>query len=207
MKFPKVFWASLVVVLVILADQILKIWIKTNFMLYENIKIADWFYLYFIENNGMGYGIELMDKTFLSIFRIIASTGLLYYLYLLIRRDYPLPYIVCISLIFAGAVGNIIDSIFYGVVFDSSYGQLASFMPAGGGYSTWLQGKVVDMFYFPLIRTSWPSWVPSWGGDEFIFFSPIFNVADAAISVGIAVLLLFYRNTLSKGMEITSIES
>lgn len=206
MKFSKGFWAVLVIILVLLADQILKIWVKTNMVLHESIRITDWFYIYFTENNGMAFGIEVIGKFFLSIFRIIASIGIAYYLYLLVKRNYKIGYIICISLIFAGAVGNIIDCIFYGVIFDSSYGQLATLFPAEG-YSSWLHGKVVDMFYFPIIRTTWPSWVPSWGGEEFIFFRPIFNLADASISVGIIILLLFYRKTLSQGLEKKQVEA
>ena len=116
-------------------------------------------------------------------------------------RNYAFGFIACISLIFAGAIGNIIDSIFYGVVFDHSFGQVASFMPEGGGYASWLHGKVVDMFYFPLIQTVLPEWIPVWGGEEFIFFRPIFNLADSAICVGVFLLLLFYRHTLSTSLS------
>jgi signal peptidase II len=128
----------------------------------------------------------------LSVFRIVAVLFIGYYLYKLVKENYKFGFIACISLVFAGAVGNIIDSIFYGVIFDHSFGQLATFMPEGGGYASWLHGKVVDMFYFPIIDTNWPAWMPFVGGEHFIFFSPIFNFADAAISCGIIALLLFY---------------
>jgi len=197
MKLPKGFWAIAVVLLVLIADQALKIWVKTNMYLGQSFEITSWFKIYFTENNGMAFGIEVIGKLFLSVFRIIASCVLIYYLYQIVKRKLPTGYIVCIALIFAGAVGNIIDCIFYGVIFDSSYGQVATMFPPGGGYATWLHGKVVDMFYFPLFN--FPDWIPFLGGWE--FFSPIFNIADAAISVGVATLILFYRKTLAKELE------
>jgi signal peptidase II len=197
-KFPKGATAILVVLLVLIADQVLKIWVKTNMALYESIEIASWFKLYFVENNGMAFGIEVLGKLFLSLFRIIAVCFIGYYIYLLIERDFSHGYIACISLILAGALGNIIDSVFYGEIFTASYpGHVASLVPVGHGYSDWLHGKVVDMFYFPLIEGTFPSWLPVWGGEDFIFFRPIFNLADAAITVGIILLLIFYRKVLS----------
>lgn len=148
----------------------------------------------------MAFGIEVIGKLFLSIFRIVAVGFIGYYLYSLVKKNYPFGFIACISLILAGAIGNIIDSIFYGVIFDHSYGQVATLFPEGGGYAGWLHGKVVDMFYFPLIETTWPDWLPIWGGQEFVFFRPIFNLADSAICVGVFLLLIFYRNTLSKSL-------
>lgn len=197
-KFPKGATAILVVLLIILADQILKIWVKTNMSLYEMIEIRSWFKLYFVENNGMAFGIEVLGKLFLSLFRIIAVCFISYYIYLLVKKDFSHGYIACISLILAGALGNIVDSVLYGEIFTASYpGHVASLVPIGNGYSDWLHGKVVDMFYFPLIEGNFPSWFPLWGGEDFIFFRPIFNFADAAITVGILLLLLFYRKTLS----------
>ena len=207
MKLSKGFWAITVVLLVLIADQALKIWVKTNMVLGDSIPgmpggyPTGWFYLYFTENPGMALGIQVLPKMFLSIFRIIASCVIVYYLYQIVKRNFSTGYIICISLIFAGAVGNIIDSVFYGVIFDSSYGQVATLFPLDGGYSTWLHGKVVDMFYFPIIKSAWPAWMPFWGGKDFIFFSPIFNIADAAISVGVAILILFYRKTLAHDFE------
>lgn len=178
-------------------DQCVKIWIKTHLMLGENIEITPWFYIWFTENNGMAFGLEVISKLFLTLFRIVAVIFIGYYLYQIIKKKYPNGYIVCIALILAGALGNIIDSVFYGVVFDHSKFQVATFLPSGGGYGTWFHGKVVDMFYFPLFSFEWPDWMPFVGGTEFLFFRPIFNVADAAISVGVIVLLIFYRKYLS----------
>jgi signal peptidase II len=200
MKYSKGWGAVLIILILLTADQALKIWIKTHMQLHESIEITKWFYLYFTENPGMAFGIEVIGKLFLSVFRIIAVGFIGYYLYGLVKKNYGFRFIACIALIWAGAMGNIIDSIFYGVVFDHSYGQVATFMPAGGGYETWLHGKVVDMFYFPIVQTVMPEWVPVWGGEEFVFFRPIFNLADSAICVGVFVLLIFYRHTLSESL-------
>ena len=200
MKYSKGKGAVCIVILLLLLDQILKIWIKTHLELHESIKITSWFYLYFTENPGMAFGIEVIGKLFLSIFRIVAVGFIGYYLYSLVKKNYPFGFIACVSLIQAGAIGNIIDSVFYGVIFDHSFGQVATLFPEGGGYAGWLHGKVVDMFYFPLIETTWPDWLPIWGGQEFIFFRPIFNLADSAICVVVFLLLLFYRNTFSKSL-------
>ena len=189
MRYSKGWGAALIVMLLLILDQALKIWIKTHMQLHESIEITPWFYLYFTENPGMAFGIEVIGKLFLSVFRIIAVGFIGYYLYKLVKQNYAFGFIACISLIFAG------------VVFDHSFGQVASFMPEGGGYASWLHGKVVDMFYFPLIQTVLPEWIPVWGGEEFIFFRPIFNLADSAICVGVFLLLLFYRHTLSTSLS------
>jgi len=168
--------------------------------LYESIEITPWFQLLFTENSGMAFGIEVVGKLFLTLFRIAAVGFIAGYLCKIVRHNYPFSYVACIALILAGAIGNIIDSIVYGVLFGHSYGQVASFMPEGGGYAGWLYGNVVDMFYFPLIKTTWPEWAPVWGGQEFIFFRPIFNLADAAICVGVFLLFIFYRRTFSKSL-------
>ena len=191
----------MVILLVLIADQASKIWIKTHMQLYESIEVTKWFYIYFTENNGMAFGMELFGKLFLSLFRIVAVGFIGYYLYTLIRKNYPFGYIATIALIFAGAMGNIIDSVFYGVLFNHSYGQIATLFPPDGGYSTFLYGKVVDMLYFPLISTTLPEWVPIWGGEEFVFFRPIFNLADSSITIGVFILVLFYRKTMSRSME------
>ena len=201
MKYSKGVGAVFIILLLLTADQVLKIWIKTHMQLHESIEITKWFYLYFTENPGMAFGIEVIGKLFLSVFCIIAVGFIGYYLFGLIKKDYSFRFIACIALVWAGAMGNIFDSIFYGVFFDHSYGQVATFMPAGGGYETWLHGKVVDMFYFPIFETVLPSWVPIWGGQDFVFFRPIFNLADSAICVGVFVLLLFFRRTLSESLS------
>jgi signal peptidase II len=194
--------AIFVITLVIIADQAFKIWVKTHMSLYESIKIADWFSIHFVENPGMAFGWQLGGKLFLSLFRIVAIFFIGYYLYGLVRQGYRKGYIACIALILAGAFGNIIDSVFYGEIFSASYqGHVASFVPFGEGYSGWLHGNVVDMLYFPLVESTFPSWFPVWGGENFIFFSPVFNIADSAITVGIFILLVFYRKTLSVSLE------
>jgi signal peptidase II len=160
--------------------------------------ITDWFKIYFVENNGMAFGIEAGGKLFLSIFRIIAVTFIILYMRKLVKLRYKTSFISFIALILAGAVGNIIDSIFYGVLFEASYpGHVASLVPWGQGYSTLLHGKVVDMLYFPLFSGTFPEWMPFVGGEDFLFFRFIFNIADSAITVGVILLLLFYRKTLS----------
>jgi signal peptidase II len=202
MKLSKSFGAIAVILLILLVDQTTKIWIKTHLFLNESIPITQWFEIRFVENNGMSMGIEVIPKLFLSIFRIVASFAIIYYLYLLVKKNYPFGYIICIVMIFAGAIGNIIDSIFYGVVFsDSTSFSKAILFPSEGGYGSWLHGKVVDMFYFPLFEFIWPSWIPWVGGSEFIFFRYIFNTADASISIGIIILFLFYKNTFSESFE------
>ncbi len=166
--------------------------------MHEKIRVTDWFYIFFTENRGMAFGMEIIGKLFLTSFRIIVVVALLYYLFRLVRRNVPTGFIVCLSLIVAGALGNIIDSVFYGLIFNNPPAPMvAEFVPFGMGYEEIFYGRVVDMFYFPLIESQWPSWVPWLGGEPFVFFSPIFNFADAAISCGIVALLLFYHKRLS----------
>lgn len=196
--------AIAVIAAVLIVDQAFKIYIKTHFELGEEVKVlGDWFRLHFVENNGMAFGMQLSEgswgKMALSLFRLCAVAAIGYYLVKLCRRGRAgAGYVVCIALVLAGAVGNIIDSVFYGVIFDSSWGQVATLFPEGGGYGSWLHGKVVDMLFFPLIEGRLPDWMPFCGGDHFLFFSPVFNVADSAICVGIACLLLFFRDELSR---------
>lgn len=189
--------AILIVIAILLIDQIIKIWVKTHMTLGQAITIASWFQIRFIENNGMAYGMEIGSKLVLSIFRVVAVGFIGYYIWQQVRQGARRGYIVCLSMVLAGAAGNIFDSMFYGLVFNaSSVAYTSYFVPFGTGYAPFLMGKVVDMFYFPLIVTVWPSWMPWVGGEEFIFFSPIFNFADAAISVGVVLLLLFYRQEI-----------
>ncbi|HPH73502.1 MAG TPA: lipoprotein signal peptidase, partial [Paludibacteraceae bacterium] len=179
-------WVYLVMGIILIADQVLKIFIKTSFTLGESVHVFDWFQIVFVENPGMAFGITLGSKLFLTLFRIVVIAFAIYYLYLLIRDKYKTSYIVCVALIVAGAIGNVIDSLFYGLIFsESTPFQVAELFPEAGGYAPFLMGKVVDMFYFPLFVI--PDWVPWIGGD--IFFSPVFNIADSAITVGIIILL------------------
>ena len=194
--------SALIVFAVLIIDQIIKIWVKTNMYWHESIKITDWFYIYFTENNGMAFGMEIFNKFFLTGFRIIAAIAITWLLIQYVKKNYKTGFLVCLSLILAGAIGNIIDCVFYGEIFsESTHSLIAQFVPIGEGYSDWFYGKVVDMFYFPLIETNWPEWMPFVGGEHFIFFSPIFNFADAAISCGIIAMLLFYGKYLSNIME------
>ena len=184
--------------LVLIADQVLKVWIKTNMSLGQEFVIfKDWFIIHFVENNGMAFGFEFAGeygKLFLSLFRIVAVIAIGWYLFRLARHEkITFGFLACIALIFAGAIGNIIDSMFYGMIFNHSYGQVADFLPEGGGYASFLHGRVVDMFYFPIIDTTLPEWFPIWGGDNLVFFRPVFNIADSSITVGIFIILLFYR--------------
>lgn len=185
-----------IVAAVLLADQALKFWVKLNFRMGEELHIADWFILHFTENPGMAFGLELggsYGKLALSLFRIVAVVGIFFWLRSLSKQKAPGVAIVSVSLILAGALGNIIDSAFYGVIFSESLHEVATLFPEGGGYSSFLHGKVVDMFYFPLFKGYLPDWLPIWGGDYFVFFRPIFNLADSSISVGVFLLLLFQR--------------
>ncbi len=196
---PKWAWriSLSVVFLAIFTDQALKMWVKTHFVLGEEFNvIGNWFILHFTENNGMAFGMELggsLGKMLLSLFRIVAVFGIAYYLVKLIRTSNPSGLIISISLIFAGAIGNILDSIYYGKIFSDSYFHLAEFLPAAGGYATWLHGKVVDMLYFPILKGFWPNWIPFIGGDYFVFFQPVFNLADTFISTGVLMILIFQK--------------
>lgn len=191
--------AVLIVMAILLVDQAIKIWVKTNMTLHESIYITDWFQICFIENNGMAYGMELGSKVVLSLFRLILIGVIGRYTYLQVRKKARTGYIVCLAMVIAGALGNIFDCMFYGLMFSASSDFYTSYIvPFGTGYAPFLMGKVVDMFYFPLIVTTWPQWVPFVGGEQFVFFSPIFNFADASISVGFVLVMLFYRKELGQ---------
>lgn len=188
----QVYLASGVIFLVLLIDQISKFYIKLNFALGEHVEVFSWFKIFFIENNGMAFGMELIDKLYLTLFRIVAVGGLIYFVYTLIKKNARTGYILAVAMLLAGAAGNIIDSVFYGVIFSDSIGMPATFMPETGGYATLFHGKVVDMLYFPIIKNA---------EGQTLFFSPVFNVADSAISVAVAIILIFFRKDLNDSLE------
>ena len=187
----------MLVVLILIIDQTLKIWIKTHMEIGQEIRLfGNWGIIHFIENNGMAFGMEMGGKTgkfILSIFRIIAIFGIGWFLSTLVNKKANLGLILSVSAIMAGAIGNIIDSAFYGMIFSESYSQPAILFPPGGGYSSFLHGRVVDMFYFPVIDTTWPDWSPVRSGESFVFFRPVFNIADSAITCGVISILLFQK--------------
>lgn len=196
----------LIIAIVLLIDQISKIYIKTNFELGESMEVFSWFRILFIENEGAAWGAKLSDilpvsdkigKLVLTVFRLFAIVGIGYWLYDIIRKQATATLITAVSLIFAGALGNILDSLFYGVLFNDSYNQVASLF-SEEPYGSLFYGKVVDMLYFPLIDTNWPEWVPFVGGDNFRFFEPVFNVADTAISTGVGILIVFNKKAFGK---------
>ena len=197
--------ATAIVIAVLIIDQIIKILVKTNMSIGQEIRITNWFYILFVENNGMAFGMEIISKLFLSLFRIVAIFFFVWYLIKIINKGFPTGYIVTIAFVIAGAAGNLIDCIFYGQIFsESTFGPngVAHFTPFGEGYAPILYGKVVDMFYFPL--WTWPDWLPWIGGN--IFFSPIFNFADSCITCGIIVLMLFYSRYVNMGLKYYSEE-
>lgn len=187
---------ALVIPLVLIADQALKIWIKTHLQIGEEIPlIGSWCKLHFVENVGMAFGIAFggsVGKLLLTLFRFLASAAVMWAIVYYIRKGAQTLFVVSLALIFVGAIGNLIDCCFYGLIFNESYYNVAQLFPPEGGYAPFLYGRVVDMFYFPLFRFDWPEWVPFVGGDEFEFFNAIFNIADAAITIGIAILIVYY---------------
>lgn len=196
------------IILLLLIDQISKIYIKTHFELQESVKVFEWFQIFFIENDGMAWGTKISDfvsfiddrtaKVCLTLFRVVAIFGIGYWLYDATKKNSSKILILAITLIFSGALGNIIDSVFYGILFSDSYGQVASFLPETGGYDALLHGKVVDMLYFPLWKGDLPTWLPFYGGEHFIFFNPVFNIADMAISTGFIMLIVFNKKAFPK---------
>jgi signal peptidase II len=193
----------LIILLILVLDQLLKIWVKTNMFLYQDIHVfGNWFIIKFIENNGMAFGFNLpgdYGKMILSIFRIIAVIAIIFYMRHLIREKISNGLLISLSFILAGAIGNIIDSAFYGLIFnESSPYSKAVIFPESGGYSSFLHGKVVDMLYFPVLQGTWPEWIPLKGGQDFEFFRPVFNLSDTAITVGVVTILLFQKKFFSR---------
>ena len=192
--------ASLVILVVLIIDQVSKVYVKTHFMLGEEVRVFDWFRILFVENEGMAWGAKIpgkYGKLALTLFRLVAIGGIGYWLWDAIRKHNPKVLILSIALIFAGALGNIIDSVVYGLIFDDSYKNVASFLPESGGYGTLFHGKVVDMLYFPLWKGYLPEWIPIWGGKYFTFFEPVFNVADSAISLAVILLIVFNKKAFA----------
>lgn len=198
----------LLIILVLLIDQVSKIYVKTHFALHDSVEVFKWFKIYFIENDGMAWGTKISDfisfisdrtaKVALTLFRVIAIFGIAYWLFDATRKKGSTVLILAIALIFAGALGNIIDSVFYGVIFNDSMGQIAEFLPEEGAYDTLLHGKVVDMLYLPIYKGYLPEWIPVMGGEYFTFFEPVFNVADMAISTGFIMLIVFNKKAFPK---------
>lgn len=199
----------LLVAIILIIDQLSKIYVKTHFNLGENVEVLSWFKILFIENEGAAWGTKLSDilpvsdsagKLILTIFRLFAIVGIGYWLYDIIRKKATRTLVIAVSLIFAGAFGNIIDSVFYGLIFDDSYNQVATLF-SDEPYGSLFYGKVVDMLYFPMIDATWPDWMPFVGGDNFRFFEPVFNIADTAISTGVGILLVFNKKAFPKKIE------
>jgi len=202
--------ASLLIIVILLIDQISKVYVKTHFVLGEDVTVFNWFKIYFIENSGMAWGTKLSDilpfmtdrtaKVCLTVFRVFAIFGIGYWLVNTIKKQESKTLVLALVFIFAGALGNILDSVFYGVLFDGSASQVASFLPAEG-YDSLLHGKVVDMLYLPIWKGYLPEWVPGIGGDYFTFFEPVFNIADVAISIGFCILIFFNKKAFPKREE------
>ncbi len=199
--------AILIALILIIADQILKIWVKTHMTIGESYVIfGEWSKIYFTENKGMAFGMEFggnTGKLILSILRLLAIGGIIWYMIDIAKKNFPTITLVSLAFILAGATGNIIDSAIYGLIFSSSsFYEIATFLPEGGGYTSFLHGSVVDMLYFPLVRGTFPEWIPFWGGTDFEFFRPIFNIADSCITIGVVMLFIFRKKFLNLTTEV-----
>lgn len=189
--------SAVLVIAILVIDQVIKIAVKTGMPLHDSIRITDWFYILYIENNGMAWGMSIMPKIFLSLFRLCAIFVIGVFIYKRILKGASWLFVIFLSMVLAGAAGNLIDCMFYGLIFNGSSANYTSyFVPFGTGYAPFLEGRVVDMFYFPLIVTEYPDWFPFFAGEKFIFFSPVFNFADASISVGVVAMLIFCHKEL-----------
>lgn len=187
-----------VAVAIVVLDQLIKYAVKTNCCLHDSYEVTSWMYIYFVENSGMAFGMSFIGTAFLTIVRMALVAVMAYYLCRIVVRCYPVGYIICISLVLAGALGNIIDNAFYGLIYSlSTEYDVAELVPFGQGYGSFMSGRVVDMFYFPIIQTFLPDWIPFFGGRHFVFFSPVFNFADASITCGSIIIILFYRKYLT----------
>lgn len=204
-QIKKLGWiAAVIIACVIIADQWLKIWVKTHFYLGEDLDIFPWFQLKFIENNGFAFGLEWFNKYVLTFGRIAAVIFFIWAIRKILREidDVRAGFVIAFSLIIAGAAGNIFDCVFYGEIFNNPYPpEVAVIFPAGGGYAGWFEGKVVDMLYFPLFSFTWPDWIPGIGGSEYEFFRYIFNIADSAITIGVLMMLFFYPSDATKAIN------
>lgn len=199
-------YVALFTFLLLLIDQGIKVAVKLNMALAEEIYVTDWFRIHFIENLGMAFGLTIGSKLALTFFRIVAMGAAIYAVAYIVReRRWPVGFLASLSAVVAGGVGNIVDSVFYGVIFSDSHGQVASLFPASGGYASWFYGKVVDMFYFPLFSATYPDWFPFVGGQDFTFFSAIFNFADACVCVGVFAIVFFYPRTSSKALAMVKL--